>query len=152
MHGQFNRGLAVRLAVALVVVFAVCGAVAATADEAPTVRIDTPRHEDVFVAGEEITFSVTVKDERGGTVGEAVVVWTSQVDGEIGTGRSLVHDGLSVGNHRITCTVMDAGGKPLGVATIRIKVDYARDEGPADLTGVGGVEVEKGENYFISPF
>ncbi|MCJ8498971.1 hypothetical protein [Desulfatitalea alkaliphila] len=152
MNSQFNRGLAIRLVVALVVVSAVSGAVAATADEGPTVRIDTPRHDGVFVVGEEINFSVTVRDAQGRTVGNAAVVWTSQVDGEIGSGRSLVHDGLSVGNHRITCTVMDAGGKPLGVATIRIKVDYAQDEGPVDLTGVGGVEVKKGEDYFISPF
>lgn len=144
-------GFSIRLIAALVVVFAAhVGQV--EADNTPVVRIDSPSHDSTHAVGTVINFSGVVRDAKGAAVNNAVMVWSSQVDGEIGTGQAITSSALSVGNHRITCMASDASGKTLGSTTIRIKVDYAKAGGDVDLTGVGGAEVEKGAEYFISPF
>jgi len=49
------------------------------------------------------------------------LVWTSDVDGALGTGAEVVVDTLSTGMHRITLSATDSDGN-VGQAAIRLLV------------------------------
>lgn len=76
-----------------------------TPNEPPSVLITSPRDGDTFDSGEIIAFSGSALDAEDGDV-TASLVWTSDKDGPIGTTGSL-----SDGNHTITASVTDSGGK-----------------------------------------
>lgn len=146
-----NWGWPVCLGVAFFAALLITAGASSWAGGAAVVRITTPTHDSTHVAGNPIQFSGSFRPGRGGTQEGVSMVWTSQLDGQIGIGMLLTTASLSVGNHRITLTVSGKGGTVLGSDTIRIKVDHTA-AGAGDLSGVGGVEAEKGAEYFISPF
>jgi hypothetical protein len=86
---------------------------------APGPQIDKPTDGATFVAGTPIEFSGTATDAEDGDL-TASLVWTSSLDGQIGTGGSFSAL-LSAGTHTITATVTDSGGLS-GSATINITV------------------------------
>ena len=63
----------------------------------------------VFRSTDTITLSGTGADTEDGTLTGASLVWTSNVDGQLGTGNT-VSTGLSAGTHTITLTVTDSLG------------------------------------------
>ena len=63
-----------------------------------------------FVQGANISFAGTGTDQEDGTLTGTSLIWTSSIDGLIGTGTSLVKNNLSVGSHVITLTTKDAQG------------------------------------------
>ena len=72
----------------------------------PTGDITSPARGDEFLTTDTINFSGTGRDTEDGTLTGESLVWTSDIDGEIGTGE-LVEATLSEGNHRISLTVSD---------------------------------------------
>ncbi|MFK7962256.1 MAG: hypothetical protein AB8G96_17230 [Phycisphaerales bacterium] len=68
------------------------------------------------------------------------IVWTSSIDGEIGVGRLLMVDSLSVGTHTITGTVTDSNNNTVSDSrvvqiTARLFPDAdLNDDGPVDFT------------------
>ncbi|MGW8282322.1 MAG: hypothetical protein ACWGON_03375, partial [Gemmatimonadota bacterium] len=62
-----------------------------------------------FFVGEPITFSGTATDVEDGDL-SASLVWTSNRDGQIGTGASFTTSSLSLGTHTVTASVFDLGG------------------------------------------
>ncbi len=60
--------------------------------------------------GDTITFTGTGEDAEDGTPTGSSLVWTSSIDGQIGTGGSFTRNGLSAGTHTITLTVTDSDG------------------------------------------
>ncbi len=84
---------------------------AATAppNERPTVSIASPADGSTFDSGATILFEGTASDTEDGNL-TASLVWTSNNDGQIGTGGSFSTT-LSDGTHAITAAVVDAGGK-----------------------------------------
>jgi hypothetical protein len=92
----------------------------------PAVRIISPQDGASFTAGGTITFVCTAWDAEDGELSEEAIVWTSSIDGEIGTGISCTTDALSPGEHEITVTVTDsAGGYAADGITITISADDA---------------------------
>ncbi len=77
-------------------------------DAAPTVSITSPTDGASFASGESISFSGTATDAEDGDL-TANLVWTSSLDGQIGTGGSFSAI-LSDGTHVITATVTDSAG------------------------------------------
>jgi len=73
----------------------------------PTVNIDSP-HSFNYSTEENISFSATAQDAEDGEINENSIVWTSDIDGLLGTGSSLQLNNLSISDHEIIVTVTDS--------------------------------------------
>ena len=88
-------------------------------NSAPAVSIDAPADSAMFLTGELIEFRGVANDaEDGDLTGQ--LVWTSDLDGEIGTGDTFATT-LSVGPHLVTAAVSDSGGL-LGTDSVTVLV------------------------------
>ena len=76
---------------------------------APSVTITGPVDGTTFASGEMISFEATASDTEDGDL-TTDLVWTSDIDGPIGTGGSFSMSTLSEGAHLITASVTDSGG------------------------------------------
>ncbi len=75
--------------------------------EAPVVEITNPVSGSSFTQGENITFSGNSTDAEDGNLTGNSLVWTSDKDGQIGTGASFSYSDLSINNHIIKLTATD---------------------------------------------
>jgi hypothetical protein len=93
--------------------------------DAPVPSISSPTGTH-FKEGENITFSGTATDANGGQLTGSALVWTSSIDGQIGTGETLITSALSAGDHDITLTATDSSGKSNSVTLPMISVAQSR--------------------------
>jgi alpha-tubulin suppressor-like RCC1 family protein len=98
----------------------------------PVVVITSPAPDAVFEVGSSISFSGSATDSEGNDLTGSALVWTSDLDGEIGTGESVVSDALSTGVHTITLTATDGQGL-IGTGSRTITVDETVDPGLLSL-------------------
>ncbi|MDH4169643.1 MAG: DUF1996 domain-containing protein [Acidimicrobiia bacterium] len=91
----------------------------ATGNLSPVVSIDQPTNDATVVDGDPVTFVGTAIDPEDGDLTSSVV-WTSNLDGHVGTGGSVTAD-LSVGTHTVTAAVSDTVGAR-GEATVGVTV------------------------------
>jgi hypothetical protein len=114
---------------------------------APEVTISLPANKAVFHEGHEVEFSGSAQDQEDGDLSEDLV-WSSDIDGEIGVGASFVTAELSDGEHQITAAVQDSGGES-GSAVVEIKL--LRNV-PPEVVGLFNIihqgEVEKHDRFF----
>ena len=89
-------------------------------NQAPSVTINTPRSNTTYITGNEISFSGTAFDLEDGDI-TASLIWTSNLDGTIGTGGNFSYSTLSSGVHTITASATDNNGFT-GVATLTFTV------------------------------
>jgi hypothetical protein len=87
----------------------------------PIVTITSPAAGSPFNAGDNIGFVATAVDPEDTDI-SAAVVWSSDLDGALGTGASINRDDLTPGAHLISADVMDSGGLP-GHAQIVLTVN-----------------------------
>jgi hypothetical protein len=73
----------------------------------PAVNIISPLDGASFVVGETVTFTGTAADAEDGDL-SAVLSWTSNINGPIGTGGSLSTSALSQGTHIVTASATDS--------------------------------------------
>lgn len=108
---------------------------------APTINITEPTDNLTFVQGALITFNGTAADNEDGDI-SSNIVWSSDIDGEIGTGSSVSSNSLSANNtHTITANITDSGNK-VSTSSITITIE-------ADSDGDGiidSVEISLGLN------
>jgi len=71
--------------------------------------------------GTSMVFSGLASDPEDGPVPVESLVWTSDVDGELGAGGDVVTDLLSAGTHVITLSATDSDGMA-GHTQIRVHV------------------------------
>jgi hypothetical protein len=100
---------------------AVDSAVFRVARKAPLALLVQPDTATAYPFGEPILFSGLGSDAEDGALGDAALVWTSDRDGSLGVGRSLLVEQLSAGVHTITLTARDSDGMT-GSASIAIFV------------------------------
>ena len=91
-------------------------------NEPPQAAISSPQDGQHFVPGEQVVFTGTAQDEEDGTLEGDALVWTSDHDGQIGTGTSFQRGSLSDATHVITLTAKDGDDKT-GTAQITIVVN-----------------------------
>lgn len=94
-------------------------------NDSPSVLITSPADGSTFESGATILFEGTADDTEDGDL-TASLVWTSDKDGQIGTGGSFSAI-LSDGNHTITASVTDSGGKTAS-ASVSITVGTPPEE------------------------
>lgn len=110
------------------------------ANTAPTVTISSPANGQTFTAGTSVTFTGSASDVQDGNI-SASLVWTSSLQGQIGTGASFPYANLVVGTHIITASVTDSGSLT-GSAPVTITIQSVGPQPPAapsNLTAVRGV-------------
>ncbi len=74
----------------------------------PTVRITAPLNGSTYDFGAAITFSGPGSDFNDGDLTGASLVWTSNRDGQIGTGETFTKSDVSSGMHTITLTATNS--------------------------------------------
>jgi hypothetical protein len=122
------------------------------ANSPPNVTISSPAEGDAFSVGAAIGFVGTADDHEDGSL-TGSLVWTSDLDGQIGTGGSFSTT-LSAGTHKVTATVTDSGGltdfdsrtiivAPSGAITLSVTAYTVRNTKYADLiwSGAAGTNV-----------
>lgn len=77
----------------------------------PTVVITAPQNGSSFEVEETITFYGTAADPIEGELSGNSLIWTSSIDGEIGTGIAFIRDDLSEGTHIILLTATNSAGE-----------------------------------------
>jgi hypothetical protein len=91
---------------------------------APSASISSPTSGSTASFGNTVTFTGTASDAQDGTLSGASLVWTSSLDGAIGTGASFTKSNLTLGSHTITLTATDSGGLT-GTASVSLTVSAA---------------------------
>jgi hypothetical protein len=90
----------------------------------PVAQIATPSTGSTYTVGDVIQFSGSASDSEDGSIAGASLVWTSDVDGTIGTGESCASSSLSSGAHQITLVATDTAGAA-GTDTVTITINAA---------------------------
>src|SRR5262245_1892172 len=80
-------------------------------NQAPSVWLFTPTAGASYAAGTSISFTGHASDRESGAPSGSSVVWSSDRDGQFGTGESFSYAGLSAGTHIISLTATDPQGK-----------------------------------------
>jgi len=116
----------------------------------PFVTITSPQNGATFGFGETITFSGSAKDFGTGELTGGSLVWTSDQDGQIGTGTTFTRNDLSEGTHIITLTATNSQAEE-GTATITITIG----EGTSTTTTTSTITEISGEleiDKIMGPF
>jgi hypothetical protein len=93
----------------------------------PTVTITNPFSFSTHIQGDSIQFDATAEDPEDGPLSGASLVWTSNIDGRIGTGTSF-NKVLSAGLNTITLTATDSQGAT-GSESITLIITSIADTG-----------------------
>lgn len=76
----------------------------------PAAMITSPSGGSSFMQGDDINFTGYATDLEDGNLTGKSLVWTSSIDGRMGTGSELLFATLTPGNHTITLTATDSFG------------------------------------------
>ncbi len=95
---------------------------------APQVTILTPTDGTVLTGAQAFELTADAVDAEDGQLDGQQVRWTSDIDGELGTGATLLKraDELSEGTHTLTATVTDNDGAAVS-ASVRVVVQRMGD-------------------------
>jgi len=77
---------------------------------APNVKITAPSDGSLHTSGSEISFECSAADPEDGALSGEMLVWSSDIDGQFGTGTTVPIANLSQGIHNITLTAADSDG------------------------------------------
>lgn len=103
-------------------------------DSAPEVSITSPGEGSSFESGATISFEGSASDAEDGDLTSSLV-WTSDIDGQIGTGGSFTAT-LSDGSHFLTASVTDSAGLQ-GSASVSVSVaSTTASDGTVSVTGI----------------
>ena len=98
-------------------------------NQSPTASITSPGNGSGFELGESISFEGGASDPEDGFLTGASLVWTSSLDGQIGTGIVFSRSDLSAGTHTIRLIAIDSDGAA-DTATISISVGGVPNQDP----------------------
>lgn len=79
-------------------------------NEAPSATITSPTDGATFDVGAEVTLEGTASDPEDGNLSGTSLSWSSDLDGNFGTGTTVTTDPLSEGTHQITLEATDSEG------------------------------------------
>jgi subtilisin family serine protease len=111
------------------------GAAPAPTNAAPTATITAPASGASVTKGASVTFTGSGTDAEDGALSGASLVWTSSIDGQIGTGATFATTSLSAGTHTITLRARDSKGAT-GTTTRTITVTAPATPPPTTVSRV----------------
>ena len=111
-----------------------------TTNQPPTATISAPTNNSSYTQGASVTFTGAGSDPEDGALSGTSLVWTSSINGQIGTGASVSTTSLSAGTHTITLTAKDSKGAT-GTATITVTITAQQTTPPANGRWVTGYYV-----------
>jgi hypothetical protein len=123
----------------------------------PVATITSPASDLWFAQGATVTLAGTGVDQEDGTLTGSSLQWASSLDGNIGSGTSVVTSALSIGTHTITLTATDSNGaigsyditlsvNAAPVALISSPIDtFTYDRGTAIQFSGSGTDPEEGQ-------
>jgi hypothetical protein len=106
----------------------------------PTVTITSPTDGAVYDQGDPVAFGGTAQAASGTSLTGSSLVWTSSIDGQIGTGSTFLSTSLSPGAHVVTLTATDANGLT-GTAQVTITVNAGAGSGMWVAVGRSGTRI-----------
>jgi hypothetical protein len=113
------------------------------ANTAPSVSIALPTPFSTSLTGEALLFSGSASDVEDGDLG-ASLVWTSDLDGSIGSGESFATSSLSEGTHLVTASALDSHGLSGEDSVVTIRLPEPGAEGFfAGLLGLLGLAARR---------
>jgi hypothetical protein len=107
----------------------------------PQVAITLPGDGASFAAGSLVVLTAAASDPEDGGLTGASLRWTSDRDGELGTGTELALDDLSLGTHRIQVVAQDTDEEK-AVAGITIQISAPQTD-PRAVAGLDQVVEEE---------
>jgi hypothetical protein len=92
-------------------------------NHAPFLILLSPSEGQLFIGGRQVEFEAVGRDLEDGELTGANLVWSSNIDGTLGSGNALLKgsNDLSDGDHTITVTARDRAGLSTS-ASVRIRV------------------------------
>jgi len=120
-------------------------------NQPPLVTISWPPDDSVFTQGDSVTFEGNASDPEDGEL-DSSIAWISNLDGSLGSGKSVTTTGLSTGSHIITARIEDSGGATteetvrLSVAPLGDIVELIIDNLDAATSWTGSWDVSGGPN------
>ncbi len=117
---------------------AVTGGPITVSDKSPQVHIDLPLDGTVVDQGAQLVLEGSGTDMEDGPLAGAALAWSSDKDGALGSGDLFITRSLSVGDHVVTLTGVDAAGTK-AAASVHVTVRAVASEGvpPAEAGGSG---------------
>lgn len=103
------------------------------ANRAPDATITRPAEGSSFEQGETVVFEGSATDPEQGDLTGSALVWSSDLDGHLGTGTRVETSGLSAGDHTVTLEATDAEGAT-GSDQVGIAVTSGEPSERADLS------------------
>ncbi len=109
---------------------------------APSAEIVSPSPNQIFYPTQPVALEGTAYDLEDGVLPDDAFVWSSSIDGVLGTGASLNTAELTTGDHVITLQVTDSDGTSTQVQrSITIANEGAPEPNNLDVAPVGVVSV-----------
>ena len=105
-------------------------------NQPPVVTLTAPASGSSVTAGTSVTFTGSATDPEDGALTGMALRWSSNRDGALGTGSPFSTAGLSAGQHTITLSATDSGGRTAS-ASVTLSVTMTTMNVPpiARLTG-----------------
>jgi len=114
------------------------------AAEAPVVSITSPPNGSNFAEGSPVTFTGTAIDAQNNDLSNQLV-WSSSIDGSIGSGSPVETNLLSLGTHSVTASVIDNNGNT-GSKSITLTITSTNTPPEVTIeTPTTGSSVDEGE-------
>ena len=87
----------------------------------PVLTVLAPRAGAAFATGAAVRFEAAAEDWRGAAIAGDRLVWTSDLDGPLGSGAAITRSDLRKGDHAVTLAAADSDGYTTTVTlTVRI--------------------------------
>lgn len=110
---------------------------------APSVSISSPGNGSGFSVGASITFTGSSNDTQDGNL-SAGLIWTSNLQGQIGSGASFSRSDLVTGTHTVTASSTDSGGL-IGTATVQFTISDPTSTPPTAPSGLTATNLNGGQ-------
>ena len=127
-----------------------CPATFTIPNKPPEVRIKWPRDNCRRILGDQVLLDAAASDLEDGFGLVDLATWESSLDGELGSGGTLIVNDLSPGEHVITCRVTDAEGVPAeDTVTLFILEDQDGDRMPSDWESLHGLDPNDANDAYL---